>query len=82
MQRSDVQTLKGINIHTKQSSDSIAHKKNCQTTMRVLCILALVLASVAALPGNKGKFIFPEPKADAYVEVRAKLRGHAASENR
>ena len=50
--------------------------------MRVLCILAFVLASVAALPGNKGEFIFPEPKADVDVEVRAKLRGLAATENR
>ena len=50
--------------------------------MRVLCILALVLASAAALPGIQGKFIFPEAKADAYVEVRAKLRGLAATENR
>ena len=50
--------------------------------MKVLCVFALVLASVAALPGNQGKFIFPETKADASVEVRAKLRGLAATENR
>ena len=79
VQGSDVQTLKGINKHPKQRQHC---SQNCQTTLRVLCILALVLASAAALPGIQGKFIFPEAKADAYVEVRAILRGLAATENR
>merc|ERR1712079_329709 len=56
--------------------------QNCQTTMKVLWLFALVLATAMAMPGDKGKFIFPETKAGSSVNLRVRINGMNFSEDR